>query len=230
MRLITGIAVACFGLSLPASANLLEITFNGSFTGIDPTKDLSNMVFVYEGTDGANTFTYASQVFITGSTFCHVNCTFQATGERSVPDGWNPIGYSKFTVMGLYEGGGLFIATDSAFDWTATTFDADFGASPGEAQLIADANLPLPWGFGSSADAIAVFESNRPFMPSVTLGTNPVLGSSNIWDFTTGGQNGSFGLTAITPATVPEPGGAGLLAIGLAAVAWRLRRYRAQSH
>jgi hypothetical protein len=224
MRLIAGIVVACFGLSLPASANLLEITFNGSFTGIDPSNDLSNMVFVYEGSDGVNLFTYASQVFITGSTFCHVNCTFQATGERFVPDPWSPTVYSKFTVMGLYSGGGLFIATDSSFDWTATTFDADFGASPGEAQLISDAGAPLPWGHGTSADAIAVLESNLGVMPSVTLGSSPVLGSSNIWNFTTGGHNGTFGLTAITPAAVPEPGDAGLLAVGLAAIGWMLRR------
>jgi hypothetical protein len=224
MRLLGGIAVACFGLSLPDSANSLEITFSGSFTGIDPAKDLSNMVLVYEGYDGAAYYTYAGQVFITGSTFCHVNCSFGATGESDVPVGWTPTAYSQFTVMGLYNGGGLFIATGSSFDGTNTTFDADLGLSPGEAQLVSDAAFFIPWGHGSSVDAIAVLESNLGLMPSVTLGSNPVLGSSNIWDFTAGGQNGTFGLTAVT--ATPEPGGVGLLALGLVALAWRLRESR----
>jgi hypothetical protein len=221
---LTRAFVVCLLACVPSFANLLQITFNGNLTPAN--QGLSNMIFVYQGSDGGFVYQLSVPVFPSVNP-CQPNCTFQASGEAFAPDGWSPTVYSKYMIIGVYgANAGLFIVAPPSANLNGADFDTTFGSSPGEATLLQSAGGPLPWGFGASTQAKAFLNNNLAYGISVPLvpNGNPVqAGNGKIWNFTSGVENGTVSVSA-TIAAVPEPSSVLLAATGLIIL---LRRARA---
>ncbi|MGA2268558.1 MAG: hypothetical protein ABSH44_08830 [Bryobacteraceae bacterium] len=220
----------CLLLTAPCFANLIEISFSGTVTtGASP---ISNMGFVYYGTDGTNTFLKVMQIF----TSCDASsmCSVSASAEEFLPGGWSPSLDSVYSIVGFHDGGpGPGDVSGPFFDWTVnqnplvfivannsaslagTDFNADFGSVTelGVASDIYDAFLHLHY-----SNVLSLLQNNTGTFPSATFsgGSYSVVGTvGTIYDFTGGTPNGSANIQVTyqdLSAPTPEPSTAGLLA------------------